>query len=78
MRTGVVLVWLGALLVIAGVVYMAAQPLWRGRLSDARPSSRADSLEPAAPARGFGLSSNWPGLALAGAGALLLLGSAVF
>ena len=29
-------VWLGALLVLGGVLFMAAQPIWRGRLSDAR------------------------------------------
>ncbi|HEX8168446.1 MAG TPA: hypothetical protein VF601_22010 [Beijerinckiaceae bacterium] len=69
-------VWLGALLLIAGVVYMAAQPLWRGRLSGLgrpRPGAPVDTLEPAKPAGGFGLKANWPGLALVAAGAVLLL-----
>jgi hypothetical protein len=35
-------------------------------------------LEPRRPARGFGLASNWPGLALVALGAVLLLGWAVF
>ena len=28
-------IWLGALFVLGGVVFMMAQPIWRGRLSDA-------------------------------------------
>ena len=74
------MVWLGALFVIAGVVYMAAQPLWRGRLSSpgaSRPGQAADTLEPARPAGGFSLKSNWPGLALVVGGAVLLLAGAV-
>lgn len=80
MRPGILLVWLGALLVIGGIVQMAAQPLWRGRLSDAGASSAtgADSLEPPRPTRGFGLRSNWPGIALIVVGAILLLGSGAF
>jgi hypothetical protein len=70
-------IWLGALLVIGGVLFMALQPLWRARLSG-RPSRPAvDTLEPRQPAAGFGLASNWPGLALVALGALLLLISAV-
>ena len=77
------LVFAGAALVIIGMVFMAAQPLWRGRLSrepeppplDANRAS--DSLEPRRPARGFGLKSNWPGLAMVGLGFILLLVGAV-
>jgi hypothetical protein len=72
----VVLVWVGALLVLGGVVFMAAQPLLRGRLSGGNPlsSGRAsDTLEPQRPAGGFSFKSNWPGFALVAFGAVLLL-----
>jgi hypothetical protein len=72
----IVLIWLGALLVTVGVVYTAAQALWRGRLSTAKPPHQglaSDTLEPPQPAGGFGLKANWPGLALIALGALLLL-----
>ena len=81
MQPGVLLVWLGALLVIAGVVQTALQPMLRGRLSGGRGGSAGsgrETLEPAQPARGFGLRSNWPGLAMIGAGAAVLLLSAAF
>ena len=75
------LVSLGALLVLIGVVYMAVQPLSRGRLSGGRRldlgKPREDTLEPERPARGFGLGSNWPGFALVAIGAILLLAAAV-
>lgn len=70
------LIWLGALLVLAGVVFMAAQPLWRGRLSSGRrlrSGKPSDTLEPQRPDAGFGIKSNWPGLALFAVGAVLLL-----
>jgi hypothetical protein len=77
------LVWLGALLLFGGVVFMAAQPLWRGRLSGGRPLRSAEpglsgTLEPPRPAGGFSLKSNWPGLALVALGAVLLLAGAAF
>ena len=82
------LVMIGALLVFAGVVFMAAQPLW-GRLSGRRrldqsignglgPEGRSDTLEPRTPAKGFGIKSNWPGLAMVAVGAILLLAGAAF
>ena len=75
------LVWIGALLILGGVVFMAAQPLLRGRLSGGKrlPSSgSSDTLEPQRPAGGFGIEYNWPGFALVGLGAVLLLvGAAV-
>jgi len=59
-------IWLGALLVLGGLVFMMAQPIWRGRLSDAtkRTSSGVprDTLEPRGPGAGFTLKANWPGL----------------
>ena len=63
-----------------GVLLMAAPPIWRGRLSERRSlSAVADrTLEPRRPGAGFGLRTNWPGLALIALGALLLLvGAAV-
>ncbi|MDX8541747.1 hypothetical protein RFM23_29475 [Mesorhizobium abyssinicae] len=74
----------GALLVVAGVVYMAGAALGRGRLSEPTPlgtatdrtASRlaAPTLEPRRRGLGFlGLSRNWPGLLMAGVGAMLLL-----
>ena len=76
-----VLVWVGALLVVGGVVFMAAQPLLRGRLSGGkrlRSGWASDTLEPERPAGGFGIKSNWPGFALVVLGAVLLLVEAAF
>ena len=70
------LIWLGALLIICGVVYAAAQPILQGRLSRLRPVSPTrpgNTLEPERPAKGFGLRSNWPALLMIGLGAILML-----
>jgi len=75
-------IWLGALLVIAGVLYLAAQAIWYGRMSDvapSRPGSVGTTLEP--PRRGvrfLGIGSNWPGILLMAAGAVLLLTGGFF
>ena len=69
------LTWLGAMLVICGVLFMAAQAIWRGRLSHARQAQSpgtGPTLEPKQRAAGFGLSANWPGFLLVGVGAVLL------
>jgi uncharacterized membrane protein len=73
------LIWLGVLLVFAGVLQMAFQPIWRGRLSGGRPlRSGRDTLEPERPASGFEIKSNWPGLVLVAlGGAFLLAGAAI-
>lgn len=72
-----VVVWLGVALLVLGLLYMAAQPMWRGRLSDRRsPPVAGETLEPRRPGAGMGVRSHWQGLALAAAGALLLLLSA--
>ncbi|WP_225768303.1 hypothetical protein [Inquilinus sp. Marseille-Q2685] len=55
---------IGALLVIAGLVYSAFQAIWISRFNREK---RSFSLW------GFGLRANWPGLALIAAGAILLL-----
>jgi hypothetical protein len=79
------LVMIGALLILAGMMFMAAQPLWHGRLSSVkRPNERrgsqeaSDTLEPQKPARGLGIKWNWPGLAMVAAGAILLLAATAF
>jgi len=69
-------IWLGALLVLGGLLFMAYQPIWRGRLSDAKRKSSElphDTLEPRRPGAGFGLKANWPGLLLIVLGGILLL-----
>jgi hypothetical protein len=74
-------IWLGVLLVLVGLLFMVAQPLWRGRLSDARRTSSAaargnlepHTLEPRRPGAGFELKAIWPGLLLIVLGGILLL-----
>ena len=72
-----VVIWLGALLVIVGVVLLARSALDRGRLSgtaNAPPGIRDGTLEPQhRGVRFLGLAGNWPGLALMAFGAVLLL-----
>jgi hypothetical protein len=70
----VIFIWLGALLIIAGVVVTAVPSILEGRLSRLR---RVDSgqpsstLEPKRPAKGF--RASWPGLAMIGVGVVLML-----
>jgi hypothetical protein len=70
-------IWLGALLVLGGVVFMMTQPIWRGRLSDATKGTSSgsprDTLEPRRPGAGFTLKANWPGLLFIAIGSVLLL-----
>ncbi|UVK38031.1 hypothetical protein LHFGNBLO_005153 [Mesorhizobium sp. AR10] len=72
---------IGALLTVAGVVYIAGAVLGRGRLSDPRPSPATPdrpTLEPRRRGLGFfGLSQNWPGLLMMGLGLILLLSAVV-
>jgi hypothetical protein len=70
------LIWLGAFLVIGGLLFMAGQPIWRGRMSGVkrlRSGRPSDSLEPERPGSGFDIQSNWPGLAMLALGAVILL-----
>ena len=73
------LIWLGALLVFVGVLQMAFQPIWRGRLSGTkRLRSGASTLEPKGPGSGFDIQANWPGLVrVAFGGAFLLAAAAI-
>lgn len=67
---------LGALLVFGGMIYLAAQPIWRNRLSSAKPTSPAETkptLEPSQPGAGFSLKDNWLGLAIMLLGGVFLL-----
>lgn len=68
-------IWIGALLVIGGMVYLASQAIWRGRLSgEGRTSAGTGTLEPPNRSVGFlGLGSNWPGIVAIVVGAALLL-----
>jgi len=82
------LVVIGTLFVLGGLLFMVAQPIWRGRLSDARRTSSAvppkgahpvrepQTLEPRRPGAGFGLKRNWPGLLLIVLGGILLVAEA--
>lgn len=71
------IIWLGALLVVCGLIYMVYEALRRGRLSGTErpaPAPKDGTLEPRRHGVGFlGLTGNWPGLALMGAGFLLML-----
>ena len=81
MDASVLFIWAGALLVIGGLVFTASRALRKGRLSAPRPSPTgqpADTLEPPRNTGGLALSENWPGLAIIGLGALLLLFGSAF
>jgi len=73
------LIWIGALLVLCGVLFTAAKALGRGRLSGARSTRQgyvSDTLEPKGESARFPLRAIWPGLVLLALGALLLIAGA--
>ena len=75
MQSGMVLVWIGALLIIAGIVLAAGQVLWKGRLSDPHKMGSTGSsatLEPLARARSFHPKHHWPSIALVALGVVLM------
>ncbi|RTE91372.1 MULTISPECIES: hypothetical protein [Bradyrhizobium] len=71
---------LGALLIFGGLLYMLRTTIWRGPLSG-RDSARPvrGTLEPPRRGLGFlGIASNWPGIVLMAAGAVLMASGASF
>jgi hypothetical protein len=69
-------IWLGALLFVIGIVLLAGQAIYRGRMSEPGPAGLGsrNTLEPAhRGVRFMGLGSNWPGLLLVALGAILLI-----
>ncbi|EHK56088.1 hypothetical protein [Allomesorhizobium alhagi] len=70
------IIWLGALLFVIGIVLLAGQAIYRGRMSEPGPAGLGsrNTLEPAhRGVRFMGLGSNWPGLVLVALGAILLI-----
>jgi hypothetical protein len=81
MDTGILLIWIGALLIICGVIYGAAQAIRGGRLSDARlnRSSRTEaSLEPRESPKAFSLRTHWPAFVMILFGGILILTETAF
>jgi len=74
--TVVPILWIGALLVVCGILVMARTAIFSGELSDphASPAEPGVTLEPQRRGLRFlGLRANWPGMLLMVIGALLLL-----
>lgn len=79
MQSGMVLVWIGALLIIAGIVLAAGQVIWKGRLSDAHrtgPTGAGATLEPQGRVRAFHPKHHWPSIVLVALGIILMLAEA--
>ena len=71
---------LGALLIFGGLLYIVRATIWRGPLSG-RDSSRQVRGTLETPGRGLGflgIASNWPGIVLMAAGAVLMASGASF
>ena len=70
-----IVILFGALLVLVGLLYMAYEAIWRGRLSGASRRATTEertTLEPKGRSAAFDPKANWPGLALIVLGAILL------
>jgi hypothetical protein len=68
-------IWIGALLVIGGVLFMARAAILRGKMSN--PHAGA-TLEPDRRSLRFlGVSANWPGIVLISVGGWMLLWGAL-
>jgi uncharacterized membrane protein len=81
MQSSMILTWVGALLILCGVVLAASQVLWKGRLSDARkagPAGADATLEPKGRVRALNPKTHWPAVALVALGIILMLAEAVF
>jgi hypothetical protein len=68
-------IWVGALLVLGGLLTLAAPPVWRRHVSGRQPRPRLgrDTLEPREPWVDIDPEEDWPGIALVVMGAILLL-----
>ncbi|MBQ0823723.1 hypothetical protein HPT29_019810 [Microvirga terrae] len=79
MHSGMVLIWIGALLIVAGIVLAAGQVLWKGRLSDPHRMGSTEggaTLEPRERARSLHPKHHWPSIALVALGIVLMLAEA--
>jgi len=79
MHSGMVLIWIGALLILAGIVLAAGQVLWKGRLSDPHRTGSTGggaTLEPRERARSLHPRHHWPSIALVALGIVLMLAEA--
>jgi hypothetical protein len=76
MQSGMFLVWIGVLLIVAGVVLGASQALRKGRLSDPHrvgPTGTGATLEPRGRVKAFSPKLHWPAVALVALGIILIL-----
>jgi hypothetical protein len=74
-------IYIGALLVIGGMLSMAYKAIWQGRLSGANrrdAMAKSTTLEPLGRSAAFDPKANWLGLALIGLGTILLLAEATY
>jgi hypothetical protein len=82
MDTSILVIWIGAVMVVSGMLYMAGAALFQKRLSGPTRTPEGQTrgtLEPSRPGVKFlGLTRNWPGIALFAVGAVLLLFGAAF
>ncbi|WP_114944993.1 hypothetical protein [Microvirga calopogonii] len=79
MHSGVVLIWIGALLIVAGIVLAAGQVLWKGRLSDPHrmgSTAAGSTLEPRERVRALHPKHHWPSIVLVALGIVLMLAEA--
>ena len=73
MHSGMILIWIGALLIIGGIVLAAGQVLWKGRLSDPHRMGASATLEPRERTSALHPKHHWPSIALVAVGIILLL-----
>jgi len=79
MELSIGLIWVGALLILGGVLFTAAKALQQGRLSEAnstRAGTARGTLEPQGSGSRFRLRPIWPGLMLVLFGVILMLAGA--
>jgi hypothetical protein len=79
MHSGMLLIWIGALLIVGGIVLAAGQVLWKGRLSDPHRMGSTGSgatLEPRERVRALHPKHHWPSIVMVALGIVLLLAEA--